>query len=1243
MGVGSLAKASVQATLTSAQESSPTYPATAPLAVAASHPCHLIDLMGKAAVGRVQPGFASELSILTVGGPGLRELTKENPTACQVGLGTYPMEHGVLLMAKQTPPLETSSGADNAPNPKDTKAPAAKLEAIEVNAPLISSEVDATIVPSRMVGSYLTVDSRMDSSDITVRFSAEDNDGSPVPGLELEDLVDSSGESGARKINIPLDYLTKTMGFTLLISYSGRVQGQSSVSLVKEVGVSFYSASESEALAPHLLHEKILHNTPTYDMHDHTGDEIVLVPVPPLAKAGDQLYCTAATEQDAARHVFYTVVYGYALTAADAVAGNVLSFSIRRGWLARRKPWRSLTLQCAWITSGLPAQPPADVPPHLETQLPRNALEIQRRRTAAFIVDPALDLKAPHLRQSVEYNGGWCLNPELTKDGGDVDTPDLDTYAGDRVCFFVSAPGSEREPLGCVTVEKEGDLAFAKLTSCTVAGLFNKSMTLTYSVAFNESEQLSPPQVVSVSVPQFTHAVIEEANDDTVNLNIFPGDATATVPVWAYAKCSNWCWMWVTGEGEDGSVYRFDILTGVPVTDNWKTHGVDTPIRRSDLETLADCSNFELHFAVGFKTEDLLAAFEFPVKTFHISQHNLELDAPKVCQASGTVLNPVNARDGVTVRVQYVGISPRHTLAACWKTAQGACWPSPAKPGNSNPGYVDFELPFEAVIRSIGKTVVLHYSMTSTCKQLTSKSLELDVQVPAHWPAPEVAQATGLVLDLGTFPGNANISVAHWTGDIPYMLEGQKVWLEGLGTRDDGAELKIKVFEGEAVTADQVGKGVASILQRAELERLADGSTLTFNCKVTLDGSNDKNTAVSFPPLVLTVVQENLILREPEVLEAQDSQLVVWNGREGVTVRVQYDRISTRHTISVCWKRPDGTCLPLSSKPGNTVPGYVDFDIPREAVIHGINKTVPINYTVVTDTGRTFPSPTLNLKITKPTRLPTPVVEQATPRATQYGVLDLTSFLDDALITVEKWWFALPGQFVWLKCTGTKKEGGSHTFYVAKGIPLTQAEASNGLSLKMSRSELELLKNESPLTVTCIAARDANEHGADAVIFPVLNLVFKRRLVCQVERFEDLPLGTFAAGGSIQTSLMKITFQSGSGVAGIVTYGNDSYYSGKHFVVCQNSDHQIPPQLHRFDFSRELESVRFSWAWKQRPATVTFYDRAGNVVQEQVYPDDWRGGFWVELITSPGTAVAWMTILVQDYSFIDNFSMCYRE
>ena len=734
---------------------------------------------------------------------------------------------------------------------KAAKPKPSKPNALEVDSPLVSSEENGTVKTLRMKGSYLTVDSRMDDGPITFTFSTKEQ-----PGPQFEDIVDSSAESGARNIDIPLDYLTTAMGFTLLISYTGTAQGQAAASLVKEVGIEFYSAIESEDLAPRLLHEKKIQGTPTYEMRDHTGDETVLVPVPPLAKEGDKVYCTAVTEQGVVPYTFYTVIYGHVLTAEEAVAGHKLHFSISRGWLARRKAWNSITLQSAWITSGLSAELPADVDPHLETRLPANALEIQYRRTAALIVDPGLDLKPPHLRQSVFYNDEWCLNPELTKEGGDVDVLNLDTYAGDQVCFYVSGSGDESEPLGCVTIQNDGDWPSVKLSSCNVACFFNKSMTLSYTVQFPNADepQQSPEQVVNVLVPQFPDSDIEQKTKGTVDLNTFSGDATALVPVWAYAECSKCCWMWVTGEDKNGGAYRFDILMGAPVTDDWKGKGVDTPTLRADLQKLADCSDFELHFAASFcDASELTSAHEFPVQTFKIEQEPLVLPVPTVTEAVGSDLTAYNGRNGVHVEVNYVGNDAKHTISVCWKQPDGSCWALASKPGSAA-GAVIFALPPEAVIESMGKTVPITYTVTTACKVQTSPPLNLEISLPTRLETPNVLEATppktqNAILDLRTFVGNANsLEDPMW-----FLRAGQKCWLDATGTKKDGTAYSFVVYAARTITAAEATAGVANPVLRSELDKLKNKTPITFTFSVTTDGSSNKSNALVCPSRVLTL------------------------------------------------------------------------------------------------------------------------------------------------------------------------------------------------------------------------------------------------------------------------------------------------------------------------------------------------------------------------------------------------------
>ncbi|WP_330209753.1 hypothetical protein [Pseudomonas sp. AM4(2022)] len=757
-------------------------------------------------------------------------------------------------MAKHTSTPETSSSTDNALTPQSHEAITTQPKALEVDAPIISSEQHGTITTEAMKkDSYLTVDSRMDRSDITVTFKIEGE-----PEIKFEPIVDSSGVSGARKIPIPLQYLTRSMRFTLVISYEGTVGGKPAVSLGKYVTVNFYPAEQSKALAPKLRDEKIENQTETYDMHDHKGDEKVDIPIPNLAQEGDKAYCSVVTKQFNKKPAYYLVVYGYALTPEDIKAGK-LEFSIPRGWLARQKPVEeAMTLHQGWITSGLADEPPLDTEnPDEKTFLPANALDIQFRRTAQFIGDQGLEnLQPPHLRQSAFFDDKWCLNPELTKNGGDVDAPQLDTYAGDQVCFYVSGPGYGSKRLGCVDIESDGEQATIELPQCVIACFFNKSMTLSYTVQFPNlmgPEPQSPERVVDVLKPRLSKSEIAEATHGKVNLNIFDEDASAFVHIGDYATCSTFCWMWITGEHEDGSSYQSEILTKAPVTQDWKNKGVETFISRDKLLPLADCSDFELHFAVSFcEASDRSEAIEAPAATFHIVQEKLVLPAPKVAQAEGDELEPWNARHGLEVIVNYLRMSEKHEISVCWKRPNDLCWELKSEAGNRD-GIVKFSLPADAAIESMGETVEITYTVVTKCSEAqTSAPLNLKINLPTRLETPNVLEATppGVdrgVVDLRVIDGNAN----SFESSMWFLRKGHICWLRATGIDENGNPYTFVVYENRVITDEEVTKGVAGPVLRAALDKLKDDTDFILTFSVSTQGSLKEN--VVCPSRVLKV------------------------------------------------------------------------------------------------------------------------------------------------------------------------------------------------------------------------------------------------------------------------------------------------------------------------------------------------------------------------------------------------------
>ena len=65
--------------------------------------------------------------------------------------------------------------------------------------------------------------------------------------------------------------------------------------------------------------------------------------------------------------------------------------------------------------------------------------------------------------------------------------------------------------------------------------------------------------------------------------------------------------------------------------------------------------------------------------------------------------------------------------------------------------------------------------------------------------------------------------------------------------------------------------------------------------------------------------------------------------------------------------------------------------------------------------------------------------------------------------------------------------------------------------------------------------------------------------------------------------------------------------------------------------------------WKQSPGQVRFYDDSNRMLAMLDYPDEYRGGFWVEYSSLGGRLISSMEVTVQDYSFIDNFTMKYPQ
>ncbi|WP_407730048.1 hypothetical protein ACJJU9_03280 [Pseudomonas helleri] len=220
--------------------------------------------------------------------------------------------------------------------------------------------------------------------------------------------------------------------------------------------------------------------------------------------------------------------------------------------------------------------------------------------------------------------------------------------------------------------------------------------------------------------------------------------------------------------------------------------------------------------------------------------------APSVVEASGDVLNPMNAAAGATLRVRYDGMLDTDIIGINWNGDGNF----PNKPGNRALGYVDFMIDVPRIAPTLGKTIVAFYSVGRNGGYDMSLNLPLQVlefQNPTvELPTPDVIEEVAGVLDLGIFDGDAHITVAPW----PLISVGQKYWISVIGTlAQDSSPYTIVVAQGEVVSLAEKTAGLNGILVRTELDKLLDNSTFTVQLRVLFDSNGVEGNAVLFPVL----------------------------------------------------------------------------------------------------------------------------------------------------------------------------------------------------------------------------------------------------------------------------------------------------------------------------------------------------------------------------------------------------------
>ncbi|UZE16735.1 hypothetical protein LOY70_23050 [Pseudomonas sp. B21-054] len=318
---------------------------------------------------------------------------------------------------------------------------------------------------------------------------------------------------------------------------------------------------------------------------------------------------------------------------------------------------------------------------------------------------------------------------------------------------------------------------------------------------------------------------------------------------------------------------RINFLVG-NVTIPFEVADASIPVTRTlftaTFQQAGDNPNTLIEYRV---TDQLGNSNQSPTKRLDIHlDRQLDLPPPRVKEALGNNLDPVDAKDTLTVVVRYDDMLPTDLLSVTWAGTAGAGSHTTGAEEVGTVGDREVPIPVAVLAFNLGKTVTVSYTVTRNNRATTTPSDPLLLSVrdiaQSDLPTPLIREAanggTGPELDLASFAGDANVTVTPW----PLIAIDQKVWLYCEGTKTDGTRHTITLQTATSLTADEVRIGLSKPVPRGQLQLLRDRSDLSVVLQVTFNKAPDITEAISFPLRTYSI--RSVVLETPLITSVKD-------------------------------------------------------------------------------------------------------------------------------------------------------------------------------------------------------------------------------------------------------------------------------------------------------------------------------------------------------------------------------------
>lgn len=479
-----------------------------------------------------------------------------------------------------------------------------------------------------------------------------------------------------------------------------------------------------------------------------------------------------------------------------------------------------------------------------------------------------------------------------------------------------------------------------------------------------------------------------------------------------------------------------------------------------------------------------------------------DLPAPIVPEAVNDRIDPTDVT-AVHIRVPSgADIQPSDTVLFDWKAPSvDGSWTQSFN--NLRPGdqvLVDKEVR----LPNLGTSIAVTYGRLRNSQYTPSATYDVrmgSIHDDADGlPRPEIREASGDILNLGTLQGDAHAELAVSSLFAP----DQRFRLSLTGVDEQNHAVSIELVNGQRfgpLSPDPMSLATAP---RNWLDNLQDASTLTLTAWVAFDGSSEKSSAIRLrrreltmkapkaPSLVAPAVSAaegpNKDTLRPEALIAKQAITVYISSRND---------FQAGDTLTLHWD--DGTSEGSRSVDMNPARAGGDVYVGKDVIAHNLGHSVKVYFTVHRD-GLDYDSPTLNLQVQRipndSTDWPRLIVTEGPDKD-----LDLTKFTGAAHLTIEPFHFIELGQRYWIEVSGMIS-GNRKTEIIANGREFTSIGGPTIPLGQIDRKWLDTLDDASQLWINAWVTFDGSLDKSKAVQFRQTRLVVHAKAF--VEDFNSL-------------------------------------------------------------------------------------------------------------------------------------------